>query len=58
MVPLGGMISELGRTQYNRGAVVFTLNATGWSCVLVMRIFFFTTRVKGPNGRRLFNIHL
>lgn len=51
------MISELGRTQYNLGAVVFTLNATDWSCVFVMRMFCFTTRVNGPKWR-IFIVHL
>lgn len=31
IVPLGGITSEFGRTQYNLGAVVLTLKATGLS---------------------------
>lgn len=43
---------ELGRTQYCFGAVVLTLKATGCECGLRMSKTSFTTRVKGPVGKK------
>lgn len=48
MEPLGGIISELGRTQYNLGAVVLTLKAMGLSLGFWIVTLCLTTRVKGP----------
>lgn len=41
-------MSELGLTQYNLGAVVFTLKAIGVELGFSIRMFCLTTRVKGP----------
>lgn len=56
IVLLGWMISELGRTQYSFGAVVFTLKATGFEWGFLIWTSFLTMRVNGPKKQLGFGI--
>ena len=49
----GSMTPLFGRTQYRRGAVVFTLKHTLLSEGFFNLRFVVTTSVKGPAGKRI-----